>query len=93
MRRSRGEWLLVASGWWLGRPVGAVGIGIGTEIGIGIGAFRYSRRGLRLRRRGAYGIHRACRPSVPRVVSPQGKRLTMICASLALLQIMFAVHR
>ena len=28
-----------------------------------------------------------------RVVSPQGKRLTMICASLALLQIMFAVHR
>ena len=23
---------------------------------------------------------------------PQGKRLTMICASLALLQIMFAVH-
>ena len=33
----------------------------------------------------------------PRVVqkgcTPQGKRLTMICASLALLQIMFAVHR
>ena len=32
----------------------------------------------------------------PRVVqkgcTPQGKRLTMICASLALLQIMFAVH-
>ena len=28
-----------------------------------------------------------------RVVSPQGKRLTMICASLTLLQIMFAVHR
>ncbi len=28
-----------------------------------------------------------------RVVSPQGKRLTMICASLVLLQIMFAVHR
>ena len=26
-------------------------------------------------------------------MSPQGKRLTMICASLALLQIMFAVHR
>ena len=25
--------------------------------------------------------------------APQGKRLTMICASLALLQIMFAVHR
>ena len=32
------------------------------------GAFQYSRRGLRLRRRGAYGIHRACRPLVPRVV-------------------------
>lgn len=29
--------MLVASGWWLGRPVGAVGIGIGTGIGIGIG--------------------------------------------------------
>ena len=61
------------------------------------GAFLYSRRGLRLWRRGAYGIHRACWPSVPRVVqkgcTPQGKRLTMICASLALLQIMFAVHR
>lgn len=27
MQRSRGKWLLVASGWWLGRPVGAVGIG------------------------------------------------------------------
>ena len=40
------------------------------------------RKGARLRRR-------LCR----RVVSPQGKRLTMICASLALLQIMFAVHR
>ena len=26
-------------------------------------------------------------------MSPQGKRLTMICASLVLLQIMFAVHR
>ena len=26
------------------------------------GAFRYSRRGLRLRRRGAYGIHRASGP-------------------------------
>ena len=32
----------------------------------------------------------ACRR---RVMSPQGKRLTMICASLVLLQIMFAVHR
>ncbi len=32
------------------------------------GAFLYSRRGLRLWRRGAYGIHRACWPSVPRVV-------------------------
>ena len=40
------------------------------------------RKGARLRRR-------LCR----RVVSPQGKRLTMICASLVLLQIMFAVHR
>ena len=40
------------------------------------------KKGARLRRR-------LCR----RVVSPQGKRLTMICASLALLQIMFAVHR
>ena len=40
------------------------------------------KRGARLRRR-------LCR----RVVSPQGKRLTMICASLVLLQIMFAVHR
>ena len=40
------------------------------------------KKGARLRR----GL---CR----RVVSPQGKRLTMICASLALLQIMFAVHR
>ena len=29
MRRNRGKWLLVASGWWLGRPVGVVGIGIG----------------------------------------------------------------
>lgn len=29
MQRSRGKWLLVASGWWLGRPVGAAGIGIG----------------------------------------------------------------
>lgn len=27
MRKNRGKWLLVASGWWLGRPVGAVGIG------------------------------------------------------------------
>jgi|GEM_PF-1203287 len=46
------------------------------------GAFRYSRRGLRLRRRGAYS------PVLThglRVVSPLGKRLTMICASLALL--------
>ena len=60
--------MLVASGWWLGRPVGAVGIGTEVGIGIGTGAFRYSRRGLRLRRRGAYVIHRACRPSVPRVV-------------------------
>ena len=54
------------------------------------GAFPYSRRGLRLRRRGAYS------PVLThglRVVSPQGKRLTMICASLVLLQIMFAVHR
>ncbi len=72
---------------------------LGSEIGIEDrgGAFLYSRRGLRLWRRGAYGIHRACWPSVPRVVekgcTPQGKRLTMICASLALLQIMFAVHR
>ena len=40
------------------------------------------KKGARLRR----GL---CR----RVVSPQGKRLTMICASLVLLQIMFAVHR
>ena len=32
------------------------------------GAFLYSRRGLPLRGRGAYGIHRAFRPSVPRVV-------------------------
>ena len=66
---------MVAGSWWLGRlwrgrdrdrdaPDG----GIEIEIGIGTGAFRYSRRGLRLRRRGAYGIHRACRPSVPRVV-------------------------
>ena len=29
------------------------------------GAFLYSRRGLRLWRRGAYGIHRACRPDGP----------------------------
>ncbi len=35
---------------------GAVGIGTGG------GAFPYSRRGLRLRRRGAYGIHRASGP-------------------------------
>ena len=36
---------------------------------------------------------RRCRGRLhKRVVSPQGKRLTMICASLALLQIMFAVH-
>ena len=27
MQRSRGKWLLVAGCWWLGRPVGAVGIG------------------------------------------------------------------
>ena len=40
------------------------------------------KKGARLRR----GL---CR----RVVSPQGTRLTMICASLVLLQIMFAVHR
>lgn len=33
MRRSRGKWLLVASGWWLGRPVGAVGTGTGGGIG------------------------------------------------------------
>ena len=73
MRRSRGKWLLVASGWWLGRLMARSGSGapdgeIEIGIGIGTGAFRYSRRGLRLRRRGAYGIHRACRPSVPRVV-------------------------
>ena len=46
------------------------------------GAFLYSPRGLRLRRRGAYSprlTHRL------RGVSPQGKRLTMICESLALL--------
>ena len=46
------------------------------------GAFLYFRRDLRLRRRGAYS------PRLThglRVVSPQGKRLTMICASLALL--------
>ena len=36
---------------------------------------------------------RLCRGLCRRVVSPQGKRLTMICASLVLLQIMFAVHR
>ena len=29
MQRSRGKWLLVAGCWWLGRPVGAVGIGTG----------------------------------------------------------------
>ena len=66
-----------AGGWWLvaGAPLARSGSGSGApdggiEIGIGIGtgAFRYSRRGLRLRRRGAYGIHRACRPLVPRVV-------------------------
>ena len=39
-------------------------------------------------KRGRGWRRRLCR----RVVSPQGKRLTMICASLALLQIMFAVH-
>ncbi len=46
------------------------------------GAFLYFPRDLRLRRRGAYS------PRLThglRVVSPQGKRLTMICASLALL--------
>ena len=67
---------------WVQAPFGAVGIGTW--------AAQYSRRGLRLRRRGAYSpvlMHGL------RVVSPQGKRLTMICASLALLQIMFAVHR
>ena len=36
---------------------------------------------------------RLCRGLCRRVGSPQGKRLTMICASLVLLQIMFAVHR
>lgn len=29
--------MLVASGWWLERPVGAVGIGIGIGTGIGTG--------------------------------------------------------
>ena len=62
---------------------------LGRDRDLG-GAFQYSRSGLRLRRRGAYS------PVLThglRVVSPQGKRLTMICASLVLLQIMFAVHR
>ena len=71
---------------WVQAPFGAVGIGTRTRTW----AVQYSRRGLRLRRRGAYSpvlMHGL------RVVSPQGKRLTMICASLALLQIMFAVHR
>ena len=40
-------------------------------------------------KKGALSRRGLCR----RVVSPQGKRLTMICASLVLLQIMFAVHR
>lgn len=53
---------------WQLAPDGAAGIGGGIEIGIGTGAFLYSRRGLPLRSRGAYGIHRAFRPSVPRVV-------------------------
>ena len=71
-------------------PLGLEGSGAfrrGRDRG---GACRYSRRGLRLRRRGAYS------PVLThglRVAPPQGKRLTMICASLALLQIMFAVHR
>ena len=46
------------------------------------GAFLYFRRDLRLRRRGSYSPRLT---HGPRVVSPQGKRLTMICASLALL--------
>ena len=47
------------------------------------GAFQYSRRGLRLRRRGAYGIHRAsgprCQGLCRKVVSLRsgGRRLTV----------------
>ena len=56
---------------------GAVGIGTGG------GAFPYSRRGLRLRRRGAYGIHRAsgprCQGLCRKVASLRsgGRRLTV----------------
>ena len=41
---------------------GLEGSGACGAVGIGTGAFPYSRRGLRLRRRGAYGIHRASGP-------------------------------
>ena len=61
------------------------------------GAFRYSRRDLRLRRRGAYGIHRASGPMdvkdcVERL-HPTGKTTHYILCVAPLLQNVFAVHR
>ena len=61
------------------------------------GAFQYSRRGLRLRRRGAYGIHRASGPMdvkgcVERL-HPTGKTTHYILCVAPLLQNVFAVHR
>ncbi len=61
------------------------------------GAFQYSRRGLRLRRRGAYGIHRASGPMdakgcVARL-HPTGKTTHYILCVAPLLQNVFAVHR
>ena len=54
-----------------------------------------SGRGLwwRLRRRFYKKGARLAPQVVQKGCTPQGKRLTMICASLVLLQIMFAVHR
>ena len=67
-------------------PLSAVGLPVSVSV---LDRIPENGRGARLRRRGDS-------PALPcglRVVSPKGKRLTTFCASLALLQNVFAVHR
>ena len=67
-------------------PLSAVGLPVSVSV---LDRIPENGRGARLRRRGdSPALTRGLR-----VVSPKGKRLTTFCASLALLQNVFAVHR